>query len=337
MTPEVWGHTSTGDTVHRMRLAKGDLSMDVITLGAAIRDLRLAEHPHPLVLGLNSVADYESHGMYFGAVVGRFANRIAGARFELDGTAYSLNENDNGNTLHGGAGGFSSRVWDIEDCTPTSVTLRLESLDGDMGFSGTLIARCRYELGDDMDVRVTLSAETDAPTVCAMAQHSYFNLEDGGASSIHSHELEINAQAFLQTDARNIPTGAPEPFDGTAFDFRSLRQIEFTEIDHNFCLEQARGPMMQAARLCNPRSGLVVDVSTTEPGLQVYTGDHITPLLIGLDGIVYGPRSGIALETQAWPDAPNRIDFPSADLRPGERLEQVTVYRFQQSAVEAPA
>ncbi|MEL6921844.1 MAG: galactose-1-epimerase, partial [Pseudomonadota bacterium] len=204
MAVHPWGKTSAGHPVASVILTNGPLTVEIITLGAAIRDMRLAGHAFPLVLGLNSVAEYQNHGLYFGAVVGRFANRIAGARFQLDGTTYELPENDNGSVLHGGAGGFSSRVWDIDDVSERHVTLTLESPDGDMGFAAAVTARCTYALSEAGVLDVTLEATSDAPTVCAMAQHAYFNLEDGGASSVHSHDLQVQAEAFLQRSPRLI-------------------------------------------------------------------------------------------------------------------------------------
>ncbi|MEO0542430.1 MAG: aldose epimerase family protein [Pseudomonadota bacterium] len=326
---EVWGETAQGEPVERILLEKGPLRAEVITLGAALRDLRLDGHGYPLVLGLNSVADYEADKAYFGAVVGRFANRISGARFTIDGKQLKLNANENGNMLHGGADGFSQRVWSVEAVGDGAVTLCLHSPDGDMGFPGNLIVRCTYALDDAGTLEVTFEAETDAPTVCSLAQHSYFNLHDGGASSIHGHALKLEADAYLPVDALLIPAGAPVSIDETWLDFRRSRLIGASEIDHNICLSQGRGPLRKVASLHSSDSGVTLDVATTEPGLQIYTGDGLDGSLPGLDGLQYGMRSGIALETQVWPDAPNRPEFPSALLLPGDKLRQVTQYRFR--------
>lgn len=322
-----WGALSSGEPVQCVTLDNGVLRAKVVTFGATIRDLRVAGHDAPVVLGFDDIAAYEKHGMYFGAAVGRFANRIAGGRFELDGRVHTLNANEHGNTLHGGAGGFSQRVWAIEDATSESVTLVLHSTDGDMGFPGALTARCTYAL-DGKAFTTTLTAETNAPTVCSMAQHSYFNLATGGARSIDGHELRVDADAYLMTDARSLPAGAPDGVAATPFDLRDGRPIDGIGFDHNWCLDQSRTPMRNVSRLSAPKAAITMDVDTTEPGLQVYTGDAIPRGTRGLDGIGYGARSGIAVEAQAWPDAPNRPDFPSAVLRPGQRYEQITRWRF---------
>jgi len=327
----VWGQTALGDDVHRVFLARGPMRAEVITLGACLRDLRLNGHLHPLVLGLNSVADYELDTAYLGAVVGRFANRIAGARLNLDGVDYKLEANENGNMLHGGGRGFSSKVWQIENVSAHAVTLLLDSPDGDMGFPGRLSVRCTYALDDAGTLGVTFLAEAEAPTICSLAQHTYFNLQDGGSSSIHAHELQFSADAYLPVNALLIPAGAPTEIEHSWIDFRKMREVGSLQIDHNVCLSQTRVPLRPVARLACKASGIEMEVATTEPGLQIYTGDGLDDVLPGLEHKSYGSRSGIALETQVWPDAPNRPEFPSALLRPGEVLRQVTEFRFKKS------
>ena len=303
----------------------------VITRGAAVQDLRLDGHDAPLVLGFEELSLYERYSPYFGATAGRFANRIAGARFTLDGIEYRLDANDGANCLHGGSRGFSERVWTVEDHGVSHVVLRLDSAEGDMGFPGALTARCRYELGGEGELRVTLTAQTDAPTVCSMAHHSYFNLADGGASPATDHEIMIRADSYLPVDDALIPLGEPQPVAGSRFDFRRMKRIDAYDpdafYDHNFCLT-ADGTLREAAVLRAPRSGVSMTVLTTEPGLQWFTAPQLAAAPPGLGGRHYGHHAGMCLETQIWPDAPNRPDYPSAVLRPGEIREQRTVYRF---------
>lgn len=331
---ELWGHLASGEAVHRIAIGGGGLRAHVLTRGATIQDLYLEGHDAPLVLGFERLEHYEHNSPYFGATAGRFANRIAGARFSLDGRDHALDANDHGNCLHGGSRGFTERLWAVEDHGEAHVVLRLDSADGDMGFPGNLAARCRYELGGAGELRVTLTAETDAPTVCSMAHHSYFNLEDGGAGAATAHEIEIRADSYLPVDDLLIPLGEPVPVEGTRFDFRTMKRIDAygpdAAYDHNFCLEGA-GAMRPVATLRSPRSGVSMTVTTGEPGLQWFTAPAMEIAVPGLGGRRYGHHSGMCLETQIWPDAPNRADYPSAVLRPGERREQRTVYRFSRS------
>ena len=330
---EIWGHLASGEAVHRIALSGGGLRAHVVTRGATIQELFLHGHDAPLVLGFDRFEDYEAHSPYFGATAGRFANRIAGARFTLDGIEYRLDANDNGNCLHGGSLGFTERLWAVEDAGESHVVLRFDSADGDMGFPGNLVARCRYELGDDGALQVALTAETDAPTVCSMAHHSYFNLEDGGASPATGHEIEIGAQDYLPVDDTLIPLGAPQPVDDTRFDFTTPKRVDAygpeAAYDHNFCLD-GEG-MRKVAELRAPRSGVSMTVTTTEPGLQWFTAPGMEIAVPGLGGRRYGHHAGMCLETQIWPDAPNRAGYPSAVLRPGEKREQRTIYRFSKS------
>lgn len=327
---EIWGHLASGEAVHRIVISGGGLRASVITRGAAVQRLDLDGHDAPLVLGFERIEDYETRSPFFGAIAGRFANRIANGRFTLDGEEHRLDINDHGQCLHGGSVGFSERLWTIEDAGESHVVLRLDSADGDMGFPGNLVARCRYELGGEGEFRVTLTAETDAPTICAMAQHSYFNLEDGGAGPVTDHLFEVRASTYLPVDSVLIPVGPPARVAGTKFDFRQARRIDAVDpdasYDHNFCLD-GEG-MRVVADVRAPRSGVSLSVSTTEPGLQFFTAPAMEIAVPGLDGRRYGHHAGMCLETQIWPDAPNHSDFPDAVLRPGDRREQRTVYRF---------
>ncbi len=332
-TISVFG-TFGGRPVHEIALASpGGLTARVLTWGAVIRDLRVplgAGRAQPVVLGLERFDDYPAHSPFFGALAGRFANRIAGGRFTLDGVTHALDRNENGaTTLHGGAGGFSQAIWDIAGGDASTVTLTLLSPDGDQGFPGTLRAVCRYALDDARGLVVTLTATADRATPVSMAQHSYFNLD--GSATIADHRLQVMADAYLPVDAASIPTGAAAPVAGTGFDFRAPRPIGGggATVDHNYVLRP--GPeagLRPAAVLESPVNGLRMTVATTKPGLQVYDGSFIDVPVAGLDGRTMGRHAGLCLETQFFPDSPNRPSFPDCILRPGQTYAHETEYRF---------
>jgi aldose 1-epimerase len=333
---EEFGKTSDGQTVHRVRIGGGGLSVAIITWGAAIQDLRLEGHAAPLVLGFPALETYIRHPIYVGAVVGRFANRIAGGRFSIDGQTFQADTDFLGrHTLHGGSHGFDKRVWTIEDHGPDFVRLARVSPDGEMGFPGTLTATCTYRIAGEGRLAVELEATTDAATPCNLSQHSYFNLDDGGASPVIDHGLRVAADRYLPVDGELIPTGEVPPVADTRFDFREMRPIRngadggaHAIHDLNFCLSDARGPLRPVAWLRGARSGVTMELASTETGLQFYDGVNIDRGLAGLDGIAYGPHSGLCLEPQAWPDAPNRPNFPPAILGPGEVYRNVIEYGF---------
>lgn len=334
---ETFGETPGGETVHRISIAGGGLTARVLTWGAAVQDLRLEGHAPPLVLGFDRFDDYPKYSPHFGAVPGRCANRIGNARFVLDGKTYEVDRNFLGkHQLHGGSKGFSKRVWRFVEAGADFVTLELVSEDGDMGYPGRLVARCTYRLEDGALV-ADMTAETDAPTLCNLAQHSYFNLDDGGASRILDHTLEIAADRYVPVDDDLIPTGEVRAVAGTSFDFRAMRPVRFGEnggqaiYDHNFCLSDERVAPRTVVRAKGARSGVSLEMRTTETGVQFYAGHKVEPPVPGLDGIGYAPWSGFCLEAQVWPDAINHPNFPSAVLRPGERYRQLTEYCFSKS------
>ncbi len=330
---EPFGETPQGESVHRLTITGGGLSARILTFGAVVQDLRLAGHDAPLVLGFEALSGYLDHSVYFGAIVGRYANRIGGGRFVLDGERFDTDANDDGNTLHGGRAGLDRRVWRIAASGADFVTLTVRDPDGAMGFPGNLDIACTYRLKPPATLAVELVATTDRSTLCNLAHHSFFNLDDGGRSGISGHRLSIAASAWLPVDARRVPTGAVLPVEGTAFDFQLARPIRLPggaeRYDHNFCLSAARGPLRQAAWAQGAASGIEMEVWTTEPGLQFFSGDFPAREVPGLDGIVYGPGAGFCLEPQIWPDAPNRPYFPQAVLRPGEEYRQISEYRFR--------
>ena len=253
-----------------------------MTWGATLQDLRLNGHEPPLVLGYERFEDYPALAPYLGATAGRYANRIAGGRFTLAGRRVQLDTNFLGkHTLHGGRLGFGHRLWEVALHGRDFVTFSLHSADGDMGFPGALDVTCTYRLKIPGTLAVEYQATADEPTLCNLAHHSYFNLEDGGAGPVLDHRLVINASAYLPVDDEMIPTGVVEPVDGTLFDFRQARVVrcevngEQLPYDHNFCLAAARGPLHQAAWAQGPTSGVEMEVWTTEPGLQFYAGAHV--------------------------------------------------------------
>ena len=324
-----------GEPVRRVSISDGLLTASVIEWGAVVQDLRLAGHGAPLVLGFERFDPYPAQSPYFGAIAGRVANRIRHARAPLDGRTVHVDANVGGvHHLHGGSKGLGKRVWSIVDHATDRVTLEIASPDGEMGYPGRLVARCTYRV-EGGALHVELSAETDAPTWVNLAHHSYFNLSDGGRTPVLDHTLRIDAERYLKVDESFIAGGDPVSVEGTEHDWRAGTVIgsratgsgDLPIWDHNYCLAGGTRPLTPVARV-EGRSGVAMDVSTTEPGLQFYAGHKIATGTPGLDGIRYRARSGLCLEAQRWPDAPNNPSYPSAVLRPGETYRQHTAYAF---------
>jgi aldose 1-epimerase len=313
--------------------------------GAAIVSLRVPDRAGNLddiVLGFDSLEGYLGHTHYFGAIVGRYANRIARGRFELDGSRYRLSVNDEPHHLHGGTRGFDRVVWECEPFRHDrgeGLALRHTSPDGDQGYPGTLNVDLRYLLNDSNELQVDYLATTDKPTPVNLTQHSYFNLLGAGKGDILGHQLRIDADAYTPVDCTLIPTGKVLPVAGTPFDFRAAvaigarigdpdPQLEYAGgYDHNFVLRRGGTGLLSAARVVEPASGRTLDVFTTEPGLQLYSGNQLDGIA-GRGGRRYGRRSGFCLETQHFPDSPNRPEFPSTILNPGEEYLSRTVFAF---------
>lgn len=328
-----FGRTPEGETVHRVSIVGGGLRASIMEWGAAVQDLRLDGHDAPLVLGFETFDPYPQHSPYFGATAGRYANRIRGGKFVIDGQRFQADTNFLGkHMLHGGAKGLGKRLWRIAEAGADFVVLKILDPGAQPGFPGNLDVTCTYRLRTGGVLAVELEATTDAPTLCNFAHHSYFNLDDGGWSDILGHRLMIPAGAYLPVDDELIPTGVVQPVDGTEFDFRLAREIRSVDeqipYDHNFCLAAARGPLKLAA-WAQGRSGVEMEVWTTEPGLQFYAGHKLAREVPGLGGRRYAAYAGFALEPQVWPDSPNRPYFPQAILRPGETYRQTTEYRFR--------
>lgn len=319
-----FGRLPDGRRIEAVALHGGGLSARVLTLGAIVQDVRLDGVDHPLVLGCDAVADYLDKGRYFGAVVGRVANRIAGGQFRLDGALYQTSRNFRGrHTLHGGAEGTDAQLWQITDLAPDRVALALTLPDGHMGFPGQM------QIGATITLRggglhLDLRAVTDKPTPCNLTHHGYFNLD--GQGDIRAHRLRIAAERYLPVDDDLIPLPGTATVADTPFDFRQPRVIGAEGYDHNFCLSDSAQPMRAVAQLTGT-SGIFMEVLTTCCGLQLYDGAHLDGVP-GLEGRVYDPHAGLALETQLWPDAPNRPDFPDVVLRPDQIWQARTCYRF---------
>lgn len=324
---EDFGETAAGEPVREVRLSGHGLTVSLLTLGALLRDLRLEGVAHPLVLGLNTVADYETKSPFFGATAGRCANRIGYGRFTLDGVAHRLETNDGPHHLHGGgAASFGRRVWTLESAEPERAAFGLISPDGEGGYPGRLEARCVYRLLAGPTLSVEYAAVAKAPTLCNLAHHSYFNLD--GRADVSAHRLQVAAEAVTPIGDDLIPTGEVALVAGTRLDLREARPVVDGELrDHNYALaaQRAEAPRF-AARL--EAGGLSMEVWTTEPGLQVYDGFKIPAMEGGLEGRRYASRAGLCLEPQLWPDAINHRHFPSPVLRPGEIYRQTTAFRF---------
>jgi aldose 1-epimerase len=345
-----FGATRDGRPVDAFTLANArGLEVHVITYGAIIVSLRTPDRTGQLddiVLGFDTLDRYLSDSPYFGAVVGRYGNRISGACFTLDGRTYRLASNDGPNHLHGGTRGFDKVLWDanpFDDVRGVGVVLVHTSPDGDEGYPGTLRARVSYTLTDRDELVVEYHATTDRPTHVNLTQHSYFNLAGAGAGGVQDHELTLHASRYTPIDAALVPTGEIAPVDGTPLDFRTPTRLgaridaSHEQIrngrgyDHNLVIDRNGADVAHAAHATEPTTGRILDVYTTEPGVQLYSGNFLGAnggVVIGKSDHVYGARSGFSLETQHFPDSPNKPQFPSTVLRPGENYRSRTVFAF---------
>ncbi|QGA55657.1 aldose epimerase family protein [Brucella sp. 2280] len=335
MNSEIFGYAPDGQVVHRLTISNGPLTAKIINWGAAIQDLRMEGHPAPLVIGYRDFADYPAHSPHLGAIAGRSANRIRNARFDLDGTVYEVEPNFLGrHNLHGGSKGLGHHVWKITATGPDFVSLATVSPDGEMGFPGNLNVNCTYMLNADGTLIVRLEAVTDRPTICNLLHHSYFNLDDGGDGDVLDHQFKIAGDAYLPVDEALIPDGRVLPVKDTVFDFREFRSLRMqengrqVEYDNNFCLAAARGPLRPCASVKAARSGIRLDISTTEPGIQLYAGNTMANDCIGLTGKPYGKHAGFCLEPQIWPGALEYPYFPQPILRPGDIYAQTSHFTF---------
>lgn len=339
METEIFGHAPSGEPVHRITISGGGLTARVLTWGAVIQDLRLKGHEHPLVLGYRNFEDYPAYSPYLGATIGRSINRIRNGELVLDGATFELEKNFKGlHNIHGGSTGAGKRVWQVVAVGPDYVTLTITLADGEGGFPGNLTITCTYMLEAKGTLVVRLDSVTDKPTICNLAHHSYFNLEDGGATDALDHEVMIAADAFLPVDADLLPDGRVVPVAGTSHDFRVARPVRMEQdgrqivYDNNFCLSSQRQPLRQVASVRGPRSGIEMSVLTTEPGVQFYAANTLggrPP--IGLTGQPYENYAGLCFEAQSWPDATHYPYFPQAVLRPDQAYRQMTKYSFRRN------
>ncbi|MBQ6621863.1 MAG: galactose mutarotase [Mogibacterium sp.] len=337
----VFDQLPDGREVTGVALRTGGIRCEVITYGAALRTLEVpdrAGHFRDVVLGFDEIKGYLEHAGHFGGTIGRFANRIGGGRFSLNGVTYELPINDGENHLHGGPEGFDRQIWEVASRSEESVTMRLFSPDGQAGYPGSMEVSVTYTLfeeGGRCGIRISYEAVSDRDTVCNLTNHSYFNLNGHGAGRVEDQYICVRADAFTPVVSGAIPTGEIRPVRGTPMDLRKPVRIgehisdDYEQLlltggyDHNYVLNGS-----DAAEAFSAESGIRLTVHTDQPGVQFYAGNFIGEGLRGKGGAVYGDRHGFCLETQNYPDAPNRPEFPSAVLRAGERYRTWTEYRF---------
>lgn len=326
---EPFGVTPDGLEIDRCTISAEGITARVLTLGGVLQSLQVHPHLHSLVLGYPSLQGYLQNPACLGAVIGRFANRIGGAELTLEGRRYPLDPNQGGrHTLHGGREGFHLQRWELLSCDPRSVRLRHCSPSGHMGFPGELSAEVLYEVSP-YQLSITLSATTDTLTCCALTSHSYFNLS--GEGTIGSHLLQVDMDQRLEVDEELIPTGRLLPVEGTEYDLQTPTQLSRRgspiALDHHLCSSPPREDLRALASL--EAKGIKMELSSSAPGIQIYTGEGLSGASVA--GCHFEPFSGVALEPQRWPDAPNHPHFPSALLRPGERYENVITLGFRTS------
>ena len=319
-------------------LTADGIQLEVVTAGAAVRRLVMTdgEEHVDVVVGFGDAAAYGTGLDYLGATIGRYGNRIAGARFLLDGVEHDLVANENGNALHGGAEGFDQREWQVVEQDDRHVRLGLHSADGDQGFPGALDVTVTYSVEPGL-VRIDYTATTDRDTVLSLTNHAYFNLDGEDSGPVDDHELTVSADAFTVAGPSLLPTGELRDVPGTPFDFRTPPRIgdavvredeqlvRAGGIDHNLVV---RGSGLRHVATLRGTSGRTLVVESDQPGVQVYTGSHFDGTVVGISGTAYGPRAGIALETQGFPDAPNHAGFPSTVLRAGDTHVSTTTWRL---------
>ncbi|MGV9563094.1 aldose epimerase family protein [Streptomyces sp. NPDC003480] len=344
---EPFGTLADGTKVHRWSLENGGTRLKVLSYGGIVQSLEIPDRHGRYAnvsLGFATLDDYVAKSPYFGATIGRYGNRIAQGRFTLDGKAHQLSVNDGVNSLHGGAKGFDKRIWDVEPFVTGSavgLVLHYTSVDGEMGYPGTLRVKVTFTLGRHGDWRIDYEATTDKPTVVNLTNHTYWNLGGEGTGGIYDHELTIAASRYTPTDSGLIPTGELAEVAGTPFDFREAKpigrdiraghpqQVTAKGYDHNWVLDKGVTARPEhIATLRDPRSGRTLKIATDQPGLQFYSGNFLDGTLVGTSGHTYRQGDGLCLETQHFPDSPNEPSFPSTVLRPGQTYHTTTVHSF---------
>jgi aldose 1-epimerase len=344
---EVFGNTPDGKAVELYTLANiHGIQVRVMTYGGIILSVQTPDrkgHFADVTLGFDTLAGYLAKNPFFGALVGRYGNRIGNARFTLDGREYTLARNDGPNSLHGGLKGFDKVVWQAQSFQKSAevgLILKYTSVDGEEGYPGTLQVTVTYTLNDKNEFTLDYHATTDKSTPINLTNHTYFNLAGEGNGNILGHEMMINADRCTPVDATLIPTGKIASVKGTPLDFTKPTAIgarindKYEQLvlgngyDHNFVIERQGPALALAARVYEPASGRVLEVDTTEPGVQFYTGNFLDGTPAGKHGHIYNARDAFCLETQHYPDSPNKPDFPSTILKPGQTFHSTTVWRF---------
>jgi len=342
MDRTLFGTMPDGKEVEQFTLRNGGIECQVITYGGAIRSLKVPDRNGStvdIVLGLDDLEGYRTHSKFFGALIGRYANRIKGGRFSLNGKDYKLAINNIPNHLHGGPTGFNNQVWKPEDYSGDTLTLSLFSADGHEEYPGNLSVRVIYRLTQD-SLELDYHAECDKDTLCNLTNHTYFNLSGHDSGPVTGQYIQLFAQKYTPADSTSIPTGEIAPVDDTPMDLRSavkigdhiddnFEQLKFAGgYDHNWVLDGPAGALSPAAWAWSPDTGITLEVLTTLPGVQFYSGNHIEGCPAGKGGAPYDNRWGFCLETQYFPDSPNHANFPSALLKKGEKYFHKTIYRF---------
>lgn len=338
-----WGKTADGQAVELYTLTNNKgAGVKITTYGGIVTEILVPDRGGKfdnVVLGFGSLEPYFTKSSYFGAITGRVANRIAKGKFTLDGTEYTLAINNGPNALHGGKVGFDKRVWKAttkETADGPQLSLHYVSKDGEEGYPGNLDTTVVYTWTNANELKIDYKATTDKPTIVNLTNHSYFNLAGEGNGTIHDQVLTLNASKYTPTDETLIPTGKIEPVAGTPLDFTKPTAIgaridQFGKLDgydHNFVVDGKPGTLRPAAKVKDPKSGRVMEVTTTEPGVQLYTSNHMKGDVSGTAGKPYVKHAGFCLETQHYPDSVNQKDFPTVVLRPGETYKTTTVYKF---------
>ena len=345
-TSEYFGETPFGSAKLYSFENKNGMKVSITNYGGIITKIMVPDKEGQLadvVLGFDSLAPYLQQHPFFGAIIGRYGNRIAKGAFQLNGKEYTLATNNGPNHLHGGPKGFDKVLWNgtlIKNDENVGVVLTYQSKDMEEGYPGNLDVKVTYLLNNHNELAINYEAETDQPTICNLTNHSYFNLKGAGNGHILDHELLINAAQYTPVDETLIPTGEMAPVEGTPFDFRHLMPIgervnvDHQQIkhgggyDHNFVLNAGKEEYPRVAKVHEPTSGRLLEVFSSEPGVQFYCGNFLDGTITGKGGKVYGHRSGFCLETQHFPDSPNHEHFPSVVLNPGELYQTSTIFRF---------
>jgi aldose 1-epimerase len=344
-----FGSTAEGPVDLYTLTNSNGVEVKIMTYGGIIQSVRVPDRRHHfenVTLGFDNLPDYVAKSPYFGCITGRYANRIAKGQFTLDGVTYQLPINNPPNSLHGGFVGFDKHIWattEIHGDDSVGLRMTFTSPDGDQGYPGTLVAQVVYTLTNDDEIRMDYRATTDKATIVNLTNHAYWNLAGEGSGAIYDHELRLNADHYTPVDSTLIPTGAIDPVAGTPMDFTKTTPIGdrirdgFPQLvigrgyDHNWVLNRPSPTdtsLIQAAHVHEPTSDRILDIYTTEPGIQFYSGNFLDGTLVGTSGHMYRQGDGFALETQHYPDSPNHANFPSTVLRPGQVYATTTIYKF---------